>query len=276
MLRNDINFEVDKIPLITRELALPTPYYATVRTDNNLVLGCVSKDYHVVQNTAIKEYLEQVALAKNTEINSCGSLYDGKRVFFQIPLPTIDIYGIIIHRHFTIINSHDKSTAIRIGFTDMVQNCGNNFYRVYTESGKLQRIIHGSGAEEAIKTFLYHYDSLCESPHYDLYKKWMTERIDAPLDYMTNLMNHLLDYDPNEPISTKKQNQLDLLYTTINEELMLSGVEKLTKWVLFNGVTRYTTHNMNVRKNSSREESAFIGQGYTMNNKAFNFIANNN
>ncbi len=54
----NLNFEVVKMPLQTQDSNLFVPdHFATVRTDNNSVLGVVGKDYKVIQNNEAFSFL---------------------------------------------------------------------------------------------------------------------------------------------------------------------------------------------------------------------------
>ena len=70
--------------------------------------------------------------------------------------------------------------------------------------------------------------------------------------------------------STRSINIYNDLQACIIEETSRVG---LTKWGLFNGVTKYTTHMKSAPlREHGRQESIITGSGQKMNEQAFNFL----
>ena len=93
-----------------------------------------------------------------------------------------------------------------------------------------------------------------------------------------NLMNDLVDCITNtdklaEEMPTRTRNIRSDLESCIVSEVNRIGS---TKWGLFNGVTRYTTHQKSSPKREyGKQESILIGSCGKMNEKAFNFLKEN-
>ena len=91
----------------------------------------------------------------------------------------------------------------------------------------------------------------------------------------TDLMNDLVDYLTNtdklaEEIHTRTKNIRNDLESCIVSEVNRIGSNK---WGIFNGVTRYTTHQKSSPKREyGKQESILLGSCRTMNEKAFNFL----
>ena len=63
---------------------------ATVRTDTNEILGLVSPDYKVVQNTELA-YMAQRVAGSELRITNGGELRNGGRVWLSVEAPSFNI-----------------------------------------------------------------------------------------------------------------------------------------------------------------------------------------
>ncbi len=64
------------------EGSTPVPgYYATMRTDNNAVLGVVGKDYQIVQNRDAFTFFDSIVGGDGILYETAGSLGKGERIF---------------------------------------------------------------------------------------------------------------------------------------------------------------------------------------------------
>ena len=170
------------------------------------------------------------------------------------------------------INSHDGSSSLKFGFMNTVVFCQNQFgwmnsnafsgYR-HTESIQnkvkdLPSIINFSGEEEKIAE-LQHFSGQSigkDAIHEMLYS---LTKIDIAMS-RKELVN----------FSTRSINIYNDLQACIIEETSRVG---LTKWGLFNGVTKYTTHMKSAPlREHGRQESIITGSGQKMNEQAFNFL----
>ena len=171
------------------------------------------------------------------------------------------------------INSHDGSSSLKFGFMNTVIFCQNQFgwmnsnafsgYR-HTESiqnkvKELPSIINFSGEEEKIAE-LQHFSG----------QSIGKDAIHEMLFNLTKIDRAMTSQEMQDNFSSRAINiHEDLLQCMLTETSRVG----LTKWGLFNGVTKYTTHMKSapLRKNG-RQESIITGSGQKMNEKAFNFL----
>ena len=71
-----------KIP----EIEVPD-FYATIRTDNETVLGVVGKDYEVVQNMDAFSFFDAIVGGDGILYETAGALGKGERIFITAKLP---------------------------------------------------------------------------------------------------------------------------------------------------------------------------------------------
>lgn len=98
-----LDYEVEKSPLFTksngliendddiimRDSALEVPnYFANIRTDNNMVLGVVGKDYQIVQNREAFSFFDAIVGGGDGILyETAGVLVNGERIFITAKLP---------------------------------------------------------------------------------------------------------------------------------------------------------------------------------------------
>jgi len=116
-----------KVPGISARIGVPG-FYANVRSDNEGVLGVVSKIYKPVQNAEAFEFMDK--LLKSGEIvkyESAGALKDGKVVWMLARLPSEARIADVDQQlsYVLITNRHDGAGAIRIIPTNVRVVCWN-------------------------------------------------------------------------------------------------------------------------------------------------------
>ena len=134
-----------------------TPARAIVRQDNNQILGSVKKGYHLVQNRAAFEVLTPFIEKGELELEAGGSISDGKKIWALARI-TGDPVEIVkddpIYNYVLLSNSHDGSSSVRFGFTNMRVVCCNMLHAGSAHSdefSKLLRIRHTKGAQVALE-----------------------------------------------------------------------------------------------------------------------------
>jgi hypothetical protein len=72
--------------IIIPEIEVPN-FYATIRTDNETVLGVVGKDYEVVQNVDAFSFFDSIVDGDGIQYETAGALGKGERIFITAKLP---------------------------------------------------------------------------------------------------------------------------------------------------------------------------------------------
>lgn len=77
----------DNLEIGDNEVNVPN-YFATIRTDNNAVLGVVGKDYHIVQNREAFSFFDSIVGGTDGILyETAGALGNGERIFITAKLP---------------------------------------------------------------------------------------------------------------------------------------------------------------------------------------------
>jgi hypothetical protein len=275
MNRYKLDWDVNKIPLITNEEngSLKTGSYGIFRSDNNGWLSTQGKNYVPLQNFDLVSSVitaSQNIREFNLDEVHAGQLSQGRKIYVQLPMEDEEIGNSKVNRWITALNSHDGSSCVAFGSQQTVVICQNTFYMAYKN---LTHVRHNMNAKDKLMAMANDLNnSLMEDKLLtEQFKRW----VDIPvtpiqIEMVKKSIVSLTEEKEGEKISMRKQNQLIKIDRAIEQEFSLEG-ENL--WGLFNGVTRYTNHNMSLSKTRDEiKESLMVGQGARINKIAFNQI----
>jgi len=279
--QNGLNWNVVKKPLLyagecTTEAnngLHSTDYYGIVREDTGEVFATVKEAYTPTQNHTIIETMQEIAGQNDLEIVKAMPFNEGRKVMVQMKRPNnhVVIGGQDTEQYIYAINSHDGSSSLKFGFMNKVIFCQNQFgwlnsnaisgYR-HTQSiqdkvKELPAIINFTSQEEKIAN-LQRFSDQSATP----------TLVNDLIDYLTNTDRMATEKD----MSSRKQNMIyDIAHCIDSEMSRISH----TKWGVFNGITKYTTHHKSapLRKNG-KQESIITGSAGKMNENAYKFLLN--
>jgi phage/plasmid-like protein (TIGR03299 family) len=164
-----LDYEVAKSPLYTKgsgiiqtadsleigsnELAVPDAF-ATLRTDNNTVLGVVGKDYQIVQNREAFSFFDAIVGGGDGILyETAGALGQGERIFITAKLPDYIRVGKgddVTEKYIFLTTSHDGSGSITAAFTPIRIVCQNTLNASLRNMSNVVRIRHTSGAKQRL------------------------------------------------------------------------------------------------------------------------------
>ena len=280
--QNGLNWNVVKKPLLyAGECTIDannglhsTDYYGIVREDTGEVFATVKEAYTPTQNYTIIETMQEIAGQNNLEIVKAMPFNEGRKVMVQMKRPNnhVVIGGQDTEQYIYAINSHDGSSSLKFGFMNTVIFCQNQFgwlnsnaisgYRhtqsIQNKVKELPAIINFTSEEEKIAN-LQRFSDQSATP----------TLVNDLIDYLTK--TDRLDLHASD-ISSRKQNMIyDMAHCIDTEMHRISH----TKWGVFNGITKYTTHHKSApsRKNG-KQESIITGSAGKMNENAYKFLLN--
>lgn len=137
-----------KIP----ELEVPD-YYATLRTDNETVLGVVGKDYEVVQNVDAFSFFDSIVDGDGIQYETAGALGKGERIFITAKLPGYIKVGNddCIEKYIFLTTSHDGYGSIMAAFTPTRICCNNTLNAALRNRTGSIKIRHTANAKERLE-----------------------------------------------------------------------------------------------------------------------------
>lgn len=274
-----LNWKVSKQPLFLPS-SLETSFYGVVRDDDNACFATCKEAYQPFQNSELSEMLIRINQKTGYEMHSGGAFNGGGKVYLQLKSPN-QIKGIgqnndTVNGYLTGINSHDGTTSLKWGETNITISCRNTFM----------------AATKIIKNSLRHTQSIKNNVEFairditgivknekSLFEKFFTlseipvksKHISQIVQSITKVDSTLTKAELDANYSTYSVNRANDLLTAIAGELSQKGH---TMWGVLSGVTNYTSHYMPVpKRENARLESIYTGTGYSINNDAFNLIS---
>jgi phage/plasmid-like protein (TIGR03299 family) len=164
-----LDYTVEKRPLFTNALnneltgfdpdfatsKLDVPaFFATVRNDNDAVLGVVGKDYEVVQNADAFQFFDAiVGGGDGIKYETAGALGKGERIFITAKLPDYIRVGKqdMIEQYLFLTTSHDGFGSITAAFTPTRIVCNNTLNAAMRNHSNGIKIRHTASANERLK-----------------------------------------------------------------------------------------------------------------------------
>ena len=146
----DALFTVETRPLyyLSDEMdGMPTEHFAVVRTDNNGLLGLVSKQYEIVQNDSLLRMAEFIR--EEVDMDCVIVLSDGAKVCFTATLrgaETDIVPGDTVKRRIVGYLGHDGKTGCGAKFTNIRVVCQNTLTAAMQDGGARSSITHKNGA----------------------------------------------------------------------------------------------------------------------------------
>lgn len=165
-----LNYQVIKAPLYTRGTGITIDtdgeikdggniivpdQYATLRTDNNTVLGVVGTDYQVVQNADAFAFFDAIVGGGDGILyETAGALGNGERIFITAKLPDYIRVGNgddVTEKYIFLTTSHDGTGSITAAFTPVRIVCQNTLNAALGNMSNVIRIRHTSGAKQRLE-----------------------------------------------------------------------------------------------------------------------------
>jgi len=263
-----LNWTVNKKELVSVD-GLTTESFGIFRNDNNKWLGTVGNRYEPYQNHQLVSNMVDITNEVGLDVNRGGTLGNGNKVFLQAELPQDIVGNSGIKRWLTTTNSHDGTSAITLGYSNMVIICSNTFHAASKGSNRFRHTISAdANIQENVKQIKMTLAN--EMRLIDTFKAMQSTDIkDEAIDRTVRAMFSIgLDANQDD-ISTRKRNQVETFSNNLITEINNHGK---TMWSLFNAVTRYTNHEQNFKSIDDKNNYLMNGGGFKLSNTAYNEI----
>jgi len=273
-------FTLDNADLISKSVP---DYYATIRTDNENVLGVVGKDYEVVQNTDAFNFFDAIVGGDGIQYETAGALGKGERIFITAKLPNYIKVGKddLIEQYLFLTTSHDGFGSITAAFTPIRIVCNNTLNAALQNHSNAIKIRHTVNAKERLETAhrLMGITNKLSSELESIFNRWTKVRInDTEVKKLIQLamvpnkeVLHNIQSGKDDELSTCFKNICDntFAYALSNPTQQL----ETTKGTLFGAYNSITGYFQNVRNYKNEEAKLksllFGGTGQLRTQKAF-------
>lgn len=270
--KHNLAWSVIPEPLISLS-GRKTKHIALFRSDTGEHVGTHTNRYHPAQNAEIAKLLIYAA-SPIDELDLKGTrggvFQNGRKVYFQIPLPQVTIGNTQVLRYLTAINSHDGSSSVALGTCQTVVVCQNTFWKAYNSG--IARVNHTSTMQAKLEklTDKIHETIKADAAQVEHFRRMTQTSINAEM--IGELRKTVFKYsDSDEHLPTKKENRIAKFDAALDIELAEQGYNA---WGLFNAVTRYTNHNMRPTTTSDAKlANVVMGTGARINDFAYSYIS---
>lgn len=238
------------------------------------ILGVVGKNYTPLQNVSAFNFFQPWLDKKEVKFETAGSLFNGRKVWV-LGRVAMENYSIVkndeVQPLVLLSNSHDGSSAIRVGFTPVRVVCDNTLSAaIRGGSSRLIRIRHTANMKQNLEVLQstmniakQNFEASVEQYRYLASKCYNQADI-------KKYVHQLLKVDPTEEISTRMNNIVDDIINRIEygKNQDIDGVRG-TWWAAAMGYNEYINHKFGTSR-ESRLESLWFGDNASKNDESLN------
>tara|TARA_R100000654_G_scaffold14463_5_gene31161 strand:+ start:2403 stop:3368 length:966 start_codon:yes stop_codon:yes gene_type:complete len=248
------------------------------RSDNNDVLGCVTSGYQPIQNETVARFCEELSMDTVVKVESAGSLFSGKRLWFLLKADTFDVGNDDpVVPYVLIANGHDGSLSFSARPTSVRVVCNNTLSWALGKKGQVFNLRHTQNimtrvdeARTQLRKYLgglEDFQEVCEHLRntevtreevenffYDMYNKCVET---IPTEIKTDA-----DYD-------KKQRASRSIWEICNNFDSEREVAGTTYWNAFNASSRWLQNRNRTKDSDMRAYNKLMGASNDKTSTAF-------
>ena len=269
-----LDWEVGTKDLVTKD-GEDVPARATYRKSDGSILGVVGPRYVPLQNRNAFDWFQPFIDAGECSLHTGGSLSDGQKVWVLAQLnrdPSEIVSGDEVQKFILLSNSHDGTTAIRVGYTPIRVVCANTLAFAHSHSdGQLLRIRHTRSAQanlDNVRDIMDNINMQFEATADQF--RFLASRDFNQADvrkYVKTLIG--IDKKAEEDIKTRTRKIMEEVLGTIEGPKQNMPGVRGTWWAAYNGYNEYLNYSKG-RTTNNRMESLWFGQNGNNNKKALN------
>jgi len=271
-----MDWTVNKEPTFLRD-GRESGAYALVRSDNNIILGAgVGEMYTPLQNKYAFQWFQPFLDSKEVVLDTAGALHGGQKVWVLAKIKR-DNEQITpndeVEKYLMLSNSHDGTTAVRVGFTPIRVVCANTLAMAHTKGNRennLIRIRHHKDVEinlERVRDIVNAVDTEFKATA-EQYRTLAHRNINQ--NDLRQYVKVVFGMEPKTgktELSTRSKNVLEKIIG-IFENDRNEKVAGANYWTAYNAVSEYLNYDRG-HNVDSRLNSLWFGQSSMLNKDAF-------
>jgi phage/plasmid-like protein (TIGR03299 family) len=254
---------------------VPVNHRATYRKTDGSILGVVGPRYTPLQNRDSFDWFQPFLDAGECALHTAGSLHSGQKVWVLAQLNRDNseiVAGDEVSKFILLSNSHDGTTAIRVGYTPIRVVCANTLAWAHSASdSKLIRIRHTRSSKnnlENVRDIMDNinagFEATAEQFRFLASKNFNQVDINRYVKVMLGIEG-TVDAD----IKTRTRNIMDEILKLVEGPKQSATNVRGTWWAAYNGYNEYLNYNKG-RTEDNRLDSLWFGQNGNDNSKALN------
>lgn len=254
---------------------VPVSHRATYRKSDGSILGVVGPRYTPLQNRDAFDWFQPFLDANECAIHTAGSLHYGQKVWVLAQLNRDNseiVSGDEVCKFILLSNSHDGTTAIRVGYTPIRVVCVNTLAFAHNNTNsKLIRIRHTRSSQKNLENVRdimdninAEFEATAEQYRFLAGKNFNQKDINKYVKVVLGI-----DKTPDEDIKTRTRNIMDEIMTRIEGPKQSATNVRGTWWAAYNGFNEYLNYAKG-RTTDNRLDSLWFGVNANDNMKALN------
>ncbi len=262
-------------------------YYATMRTDSQVVLGVVGKEYQVVQNVDAFSFFDAIVGGDGIQYETAGALGKGERIFITAKLPTyIKVAGKdLIEKYLFLTTSHNGYGSITAAFTPVRIVCNNTLNAALKNSTNSLKIRHTVNAKERLEQAhkVMGITNQLSGQLEAIFNQWAKVRITDPDLKKLIQLAMIPNKEALKNVRAGKDDELSTCFKNVCETVyqyhmtspaQQTGSAKGTVFGAYNAITGYF-QNVRQYKNEEAKMKSLLygGTAQTKTQKAFSLCA---
>jgi phage/plasmid-like protein (TIGR03299 family) len=152
-----LDWSVIQEPIFAAKKEVPG-YFANVRSDTQETLGIVQGRYQIQQNAESFDFVDEIinnSQGVQARYETAGSLFNGRRVFLLVRLPEETILGDKIENFLYFTNSHDGSSPVMAGISNVRVVCNNTLQLAINKAERTWKARHTSSMNSKAELAAY-------------------------------------------------------------------------------------------------------------------------
>jgi phage/plasmid-like protein (TIGR03299 family) len=279
----------DNLEIRDNEINVPN-YFATIRRNNNAVLGVVGKEYHIVQNREAFSFFDAIVGGTDGILyETAGALGNGERIFITAKLPDYIRVGNgddVTEKYIFLTTSHDGSGSITAAFTPVRIVCQNTLNASLRNMSNVVRIRHTSGAKQRLENahkvmgLANEFSNQLE----DIFNNWAKVKVaDNEVKKMIQFalcpnketLQHLKAGNDDEISTVFKNTVEDAFAYAMTSDSQQMNTTKGTLFGAYNAVTGYYQNVRSYKDSEAKLQSIILGgTAQLKSQKAFEICTN--
>ena len=214
-------------------------FKALIRSDNKEILSILSNSYVPFKNSEFYKLANSVAQVSGYKLKGFYELDKGRKILAFLHADQRVLLNDTIEEYLVLGNSHDGTRKLFVSTANMIHKCENmfsagikRFEAKHTKSVSYRQ-------DELLSFVKLHTDGIKEL--YNVFERFKKHRINP--NEIKFFVNKLLNLEKlKTPESIESNTRKQRLEFSLETELSRHGSNL---WGLFNGLTHYTTHQLN-------------------------------
>lgn len=260
--------------------------YATVRSDDQSVLGVVGDAYNVLQNADAFRFFDAITDTNEAVYETAGSLFGGRRVFITASIPGLIRVGTgddVLEQYLLLTNSHDGTSAVTAKLVTTRVVCNNTLTVALREKGasvsiRHSRLMHDrlELAHEVMGIANGRLESLTEEFNAFAKHQMTDEQVRAFFNRTFGVKAGRGDHQfAEQETDVKDEKRAIPQLLELYESGMGAEMTRGTLWGAINAVTEWTSHHRTYKqheggnsKADNKLNSLWFGQSASLTDKA--------